>query len=458
MVRRSKNDAKNTVIASFDVKSLFTQIPLKETIDICLEESFKFLNNDNENSFDLLTCKYNNKTSYFNQKELKRLLELAILDMHFLFNGTLYKQTDGVAMGSPLGPTLANAFMCHWEKKWLEDCPNQFKPLLYRRYVDDTFLIFRSPDHINLFLNYLNSKHENIEFTCDTEIDKTLPFLDINITREDSSFNTSIYRKPTFTGLLSKYSSFSPILYKKNLIATLVYRGYQLCSSYFAFHKEIEFLKTILMQNGYPLVFIEKQIKQTLSKFYKAPSEITVGTSSCVWECVPTEVKSDFPILFVSEFLGSHSEKLSDDLRCLFKKYLPDVTLRIIYKTGSTMGDLFGFKDKLPKTCMANFIYKYTCEGCNAFYIGKSYRQYKARVSEHLGISYRTNDPLDKPVNSDIRDHCRSEGLTVNPERFEIIDRWRYSQDLPLLESLHQKIKKHTIGTHTQSTPLLCFE
>ena len=60
------------------------------------------------------------------------------------FNGTYYEQVDGVAMGSPLGPTLANIFLCHWEEIWLEKCPLKFKPLYYKRYMDDTFLLFSS--------------------------------------------------------------------------------------------------------------------------------------------------------------------------------------------------------------------------------------------------------------------------------------------------------------------------
>ena len=188
------------------------------------------------------------------------------------------------------------------------------------------------------------------------------------------------------------------------------------------------------------------------------PSENHDNASSCVWECVPTEDKPSPPILFIAEFLGSHSEKLGDDLRCLFKKYLPDVKLKVIFSSGSTIGGLFGFKDKLPMSCMANFIYKYTCESCNAFYIGKSYRQYKARISEHMGRSCSTGELLTVPSDSDIRTHCHSEEHHVNPDRFVIIDRWRYKHDLLLLESLHQKTKKPTIGTHTRSSPLLSFD
>ena len=247
------------------------------------------------------------------------------------------------------------------------------------------------------------------------------------------------------------------MLYKKNLIATLIDRGFRISSSYAAFHKEVLFLKNILLQNGYPLKFIEQQIKKTLSKFFPSNDDVASQSTSQSMESlgVPTEVK---PLLFVTYFLGSHSEVLSKDLRSLMKKYLPQFKLRIIYKSGSVIGDLFGFKDKLPLRCMSHFIYKYTCEGCNAFYIGKSYRQYKVRVFEHLGKSFRTGNLLGKPKYSDIREHCLAEDHPVKLSNFSIIDRCRFKNDLPILESLHQKIKKPTIGTHEQSTPLLCFE
>ena len=47
-------------------------------------------------------------------------------------------------MGSPLGPALANIFMCNFENKWLKDCPHSLKPVFYRRYVDDIFVLFSS--------------------------------------------------------------------------------------------------------------------------------------------------------------------------------------------------------------------------------------------------------------------------------------------------------------------------
>ena len=59
------------------------------------------------------------------------MLKLATIQSSFIFDNILDKQIGGVAMGSPLGPTLANAILCHYEKNWLNDCPSQFKHVVY---------------------------------------------------------------------------------------------------------------------------------------------------------------------------------------------------------------------------------------------------------------------------------------------------------------------------------------
>ena len=75
-------------------------------------------------------------------KELfKQLFELSVTNSFFVFDNKLYRQIEGLCMGLPLGPTFANIFMSYMETKWLDDCPNHFKPMYYRRYVDDTFFI-----------------------------------------------------------------------------------------------------------------------------------------------------------------------------------------------------------------------------------------------------------------------------------------------------------------------------
>ena len=81
---------------------------------------------------------------------LQKLLEFANKKSHFLFDGQYYDEIDGVAMGSPLGPVLANIFMCHFEEKWVMS--GQVCPSFWYRYVDDTFTMFENKDTANGFL------------------------------------------------------------------------------------------------------------------------------------------------------------------------------------------------------------------------------------------------------------------------------------------------------------------
>ena len=77
-------------------------------------------------------------------------------------------------MGPPLGPTLANAFLVYHEKNWLEHCPLEYRLLYYRRYVDETFVLFNSPEHHKRFHSYLNSCHLKISFHIENEKEQNL--------------------------------------------------------------------------------------------------------------------------------------------------------------------------------------------------------------------------------------------------------------------------------------------
>ena len=103
-------------MGSLDVDSLFTNIPLKEITNICTNLLYK--------NVDVIEG--------IIKSEFGNLLSLATQESYFMFNDILYKQKDGVAMGSPLGPTMANVFLSLYEMKWLEQCPNEFKPVLQK--------------------------------------------------------------------------------------------------------------------------------------------------------------------------------------------------------------------------------------------------------------------------------------------------------------------------------------
>ena len=81
-----------------------------------------------------------------------------------MFDQVIYRQIDGVSMGSPFGTILANAFLCHFKKQWFSECPPDVLPKVFKRYVDDIFVMFLCQSHLNNFVNYMNTKHPNIKF------------------------------------------------------------------------------------------------------------------------------------------------------------------------------------------------------------------------------------------------------------------------------------------------------
>ena len=74
-----------------------------------------------------------------------------------------------IVVGSPLGLTLSNTFFLHFEKKWLQNCPSDFKPHYYRWYVDDVRILFISLEHLEAFQNFLNGWHGKISFAIENE-------------------------------------------------------------------------------------------------------------------------------------------------------------------------------------------------------------------------------------------------------------------------------------------------
>ena len=267
----------NNFMGSLVIDSLFTNIPLEETIEICTNNLFK--NKDIVHGLK--------------KSEFKDLLSIATKESYFTFNNILYKQIDGVAMGSPLGPSLANAFLTHHEQDWLDSSPLEYRPLYYRRYVDDIFVLFKSSDHLKRFQSYLNSCHVSMSFTIETEQENKISFLDVNVIREQGEFITSVYRKPTFSGVYTHFDSFLPDTYKIGMIYTLANRCFRICSSWSMFHQQLILLREIFKKNGNPENFIDRCFKLFLDRIH------------ILKEKVPTVEKK--PLRLVLPYLGNIS-------------------------------------------------------------------------------------------------------------------------------------------------------
>ena len=142
-------------------------------------------------------------------------------------------------MGSPFAPVLANLFMGHHEKLWLENFRGS-EILFYRRYVDDTSCLFHSEHDAILFGDHVNNRHPNIRFTMEKEAHHKLPFLDVLVDNNDpNSLLTRVYRKKTFIVLLTNYFSFTSYSYKVGLIRTLVDKAYKINNTWLGLHEDL---------------------------------------------------------------------------------------------------------------------------------------------------------------------------------------------------------------------------
>ena len=340
---RTKGLSRNGYMCSFDVVSLFTNVPLEEVIDICADALYR--NGNIETELTTLT-----------EDSFRKLMKLVTSDVEFSFNDVMYRQTDGVAMGSPLGPTLANIFVGYCEKK----IPDEEWPEMYSRYVDDVFSHFRSQEESIMFHKRLNSLHPSLRFTVEGEEDGSLPFLEVKVTRTEAGMVTSIYRKPTFTGLYIPWDSYSATIYKTNLVRALTSRILRICSPS-VIENELSILRGIFLKNGYPGQVLDRLITRNV------PAR-KIGPKLC-------------PIVIRLPWLGGRTENLVQRTNHAVRLAYYAAKVRAIYQTNHAFRLP---KDKLPTPSVSNVIYLFECRHCEGRYVGKTAQRLGERIKQHV--------------------------------------------------------------------------
>ena len=192
---KGQNIPNSFKLIFFDVTSLFTNVPLDFTIDVILKQ----------------ICDENEVNTNIPKQQIRNLLLLFTKNVHFSYNGDIYTQANGVAMGSSLGPVLAGIFMVELERTILPTLKEHMSP--WKRYVNDTISYIKeeSIEHVS---SRLNGYHENIEFTYEIEKYGKLPFLDVLVIRKDYEVETTVYRKSTNSVIYLHWQLFSPTGWK----------------------------------------------------------------------------------------------------------------------------------------------------------------------------------------------------------------------------------------------------
>ena len=335
-------------IISYDVAALFTSVPIQPVINIIKEKIAR----DTEL----------HKRTSMNINHITTLLEFCLTSTSFVFQGQYYQQMEGAAMGSPLSPIVANIFMEKFEKDALDTAPHS--PSLWKRYVDDTFVI-QEEQYKEEFFQHLNSIDPNIKFTAETtRADGSMPFLDTLVTpQSDGSLATTVYRKPTHTNQYLHWDSHHAIANKYSIISTLLHRAKQICSNQQQMEEEQQQIERALVVCKYP----NWAINRTKAKMSTPRSNRNNSNSNI----------NKGPITV------PYNEGLSESIKNTCEKY----GIQVHFKSGKSIKDeLVAPKDKDQLTKKSGIIYRYNCDRleCDEEYIGETARTFGERDIKNI--------------------------------------------------------------------------
>lgn len=280
---------------------------------------------------------------------------------YFEWNGKTYCNPKGLPMGGPLSALLAEIYLQQFEKNNIltPTNPHHRKILFYRRYVDDSFIVFKGTKRqANVFLKYLNNIHNSIKFKMELEDNNCLNFLDVKITKvNNSNYEFGIYRKPTQTDLVIPKNSNHPYQYKLSAFRSMIYRllTYNLCSR--EFEKEKNIIKQIAFNNGYDIQLIDNLIRKTKYNLHK-PQDHSIN-------------KKYIPFCYVNKF--------SETIGNIFKNngFQPGYKLN--------RKPIQGEKQSIDKK-QDKGVYLIECNNgdkCDKKYVGYTNRSFYQRFKEH---------------------------------------------------------------------------
>ena len=330
------------VMVSFDIKSLFTNVPVKEALEVIMQR----LSDD-----DTLEDR-----TALSVDQVTHLLDLCLRTTYFMYQGEFYQQRDGAAMGSPVSPVVANIYMEMFEDLALR---TELAPRIWRRYVDDTFCVMEK-EHSEAFLDHLNTLRPTIQFTMELEMDRSLPFLDTLLTRrEDGSINIGVYRKMTHTDRYLHYSSHHPEHMKRGVASCLFHRARTVAVGE-NIKKEERHLAGVLEENGYPDHIIRLAAAPRREKQPEEEPKHTI--------CLP------------------YVAGVSEDLRRICRRF----DIRTVFTTIATLRQqLTRVKDVDPFLSTAGVVYRIPCSNCDKVYIGETRRALGTRLKEHQANTRR---------------------------------------------------------------------
>jgi hypothetical protein len=320
------------ILVSFDVVSLFTNIPITEAL----------------------------RTIQLTHSPPSHIMEFTkhcLTSTYFSYKNEFYKQKEGAPMGSPLSPVIANLFMDDLENRAINS--SELKPTVWLRYIDDCFAIWpHGKDALTTFLTHLNGINKKIQFTVETETDNALPFLDLLIRKkEDGHLTFSVYRKPTHTNRYLHKNSHHHPAQLQSVVRTLTHRAIHLSDRDYR-TQEIKTLRDALTSNGYTDADINNAIRG-----------INTDTHN-----ISTEQTEDYANTLTLPYIKGTTDKIGR----ILKKFNIKTTYNAHKKLNAFL--------RSPKDHIhleGQGVYEIPCRNCEKSYFGHSGRNIRQRVREH---------------------------------------------------------------------------
>ena len=167
-----------------------------------------------------------------------QLLRFCPTSTAFQYRRQQYKLLDGVAMGSPVSPIVADIFMEDLEDKTF--ATYDATPRVWYRFVDDVITVVKKHNTQGLLLHH-NQQHGRIQFTMEVENSGSLPFMDIRITRQpQGELTKEVYQKATHTNRYVPFSSHYPMSVKSGVVACLANRAIRVRKAEVARQEEMQ--------------------------------------------------------------------------------------------------------------------------------------------------------------------------------------------------------------------------
>ena len=203
VIHGPKEMPKDTILATIDIKSLYTNIPHQEGMQYCLEAI--------ENHYEPKTP--------LSLKYLHQMLKFVLENNYFIFDDKFYLQVHRTSMGTPFAPNYANIFMTKIENQILHSVGHHKTPLLWKRFIDCKFKIWPHNEiELLQFLSQINTIHSTIEFEMECSQNK-LNILDTTIfINKEQILESSLYVKPTEICSMLHKESFHPDTCKHSVI------------------------------------------------------------------------------------------------------------------------------------------------------------------------------------------------------------------------------------------------